>query len=152
MVIDMPLEVRQAFLTVGARPLAFMHKDRQGAKEGKVARAAGFVHLAAIFILRAIPAMVLPVFDAPVAAIELEAALGRGLLRREGREAVSDFFFGFDDVALAHGVADALQAEELFGPGQTERLGIGGHGPDRTLLEAPMRLIDRLGLRGEKRL
>ena len=62
LVVGQPL-----FATVGLG-LALEQENGQGAAQGEMACREGVTDWAAVFVLRAVPAIVLSIFDAPVAA------------------------------------------------------------------------------------
>src|SRR5207253_2533952 len=68
---DVAFIVGQGFLAIGANALLFVKKNGQRAKDRKVARTAGFMHLATVFVLSSISAVVLAIFNRPMIAREL---------------------------------------------------------------------------------
>ena len=66
--VNVVLKVGQRFFAAFALGLPLEQKDSQRPKQGEIACCEGITHWAAVLVLGAIPAIILPIFDAPVAA------------------------------------------------------------------------------------
>lgn len=111
-------------------PLLLEEKDRQAAKEGEVLRGPGVPDPAAVLVLGAITAVVLAVFDGPVSADGLEDFPDRGLVFPEAADGVTDFIGGLPHLALAHVLAEGLDAQQAHRSGQADLRRIDGPMPD----------------------
>jgi len=109
----MPFEVGEGFLSVFGCGLLLEQKDRQGPEQGKIARGGAIAHRAAVLVLGAIPAIVLPIFDAPMVAGQLQQGVGPGLLRPLGGHGKTDVVRLLDHLALAHGLRVAADPHDL---------------------------------------
>jgi len=111
--VDVALEVGQGFFTVGALGLALEQENRQRPKQGQVARHRGVTHRAAVLVLGAVPAIVLPIFDAPVVAGQFEQSVRVRLLGPQGGEGKAHVVGFFDHLAAAHRLGVAVDAQGL---------------------------------------
>src|SRR6266545_3023105 len=111
----------------------------------------GVPHRATVLILRAIPTMVLAIFNAPVVPGQLPQRWGPGLLRPKSVDRESGFMGFLGDLALAHVLDVAVEANDLGDPGQADGGGVGGDAPEFAPLNSPVAFIQRAGLRGEGR-
>ena len=115
----MTFEIGQRFFPIGASALLLVKEDGQGAKQGQVARRHRITHLATVLGRSSIPPVVLSVFNGPMVAQPLEQSLGRSLCGAETGNGAGDFALGGDDLALADGLADAFDPDDLARAGQT---------------------------------
>src|SRR5881396_4440918 len=88
--VDVALKIGQRFFTGFAAGLALEQKNGQRAKQGEIARRGGLTHRATVLVLGAIPAIVLPVFDAPVAAPHFQQSFWASLLGPIGAHGKAD--------------------------------------------------------------
>ena len=107
------LKIGEGFFAAFAVTLLLEQKDRQGPKQAQIARRYRVPDCTAIFILGAIPSMVLAIFNAPVVPSQLQQGLGSGLLRGEGGHRKNGVVGFFVDLALAHILGVAVQADDL---------------------------------------
>ena len=77
------LEIGQGFLGVLARALELEKEDGQGAKQGEIACRPGVSDGATVLVLGAVPPVVLAILDGPVAANQVQQAIGVSLLGPE---------------------------------------------------------------------
>ena len=148
---DVTFKVGQRFFSTLALGLPLEQENSQRPEQGKVARCGGLTHRASIFVLRAVAAVVLPVFDAPVAAAQLLQAIWTGLLgpiRSHRKASIVGFF---DHFASAHDLGVAVDAHDLSHAGQAHRLGVGGYTPKLPGFNASVLLVHCRSLRGEGR-
>jgi hypothetical protein len=147
--MNLALEIGQGLFAVFALGLDFEQEDSQGAKQAEIACGGGIAHGAAILILSAVAAVVLAIFNTPMAAGQLQQALRWGLLRQEGGDA-KDHLVGFlEDLAFAEVLEVPMDANELGYSGQANGLGVGRPAPELTIFNPTVVLVQRLGLRGE---
>jgi len=88
-----------------------------------MARPPGVPGATAVLILRAIPAVVLAVFNAPMQTRPAHDFRGRDLVLPQTGEDEGDVGGFFDDLAPAHALDVFLDADELRGPRQAEVFG-----------------------------
>lgn len=112
--MNLALKVGQGFFPVGQQLLPLEEKNRQRPKQGQRAGGVGVAHGTAVLVLGSIPAMVLAVFDAPVAAGQFEQPLGIGLLWSEGAHGKAHVVAFLGHSALAHGLRVVVQAYDLL--------------------------------------
>lgn len=127
-----------------------MEEDRQRPKQGQNSRRVGFTHGAAVFILRPIPAMMLPIFDRPMIPNHFQQGLGAGLIRPQAGYKINHFLGVFDHLALAQGVHDPFDAYQLRRATQSQGLGLDLTAPQLPLFNPTVAFVQRLSLRGEK--
>jgi hypothetical protein len=113
----MLLKVGQRFLAALTPSLPFEQKNGQRAEERKIARRRSFLHRTAVFVLGAVPAVVLTVFDTPVVAPDLEQFFGTRLLGPVSGHGKTGIVGLFDDPASAHLLSVAVDAHHLSHPG-----------------------------------
>jgi len=68
-------------LAASVRAVSLAQEYGQGAKQREVASRVGFAHRTTVFVLGAVAAVMLAIFDAPVIASQLLQLVNRGLLR-----------------------------------------------------------------------
>lgn len=122
--------------------------DGEVAQAGQYAGRMLTAGAAAVFVVRHVAHVVQAVLDAPMTAVEVEQTLGVGVLRRQaGNEVgVLDAFWPATrgaDAALDAG--DLAQVREFHVRMSGQRRA----GADAPHLDAAMRFVDRLVLRGE---
>jgi len=149
--MNVVLKIGQGFLAAFDLGLFLEQKDGQGPKQGQIASGRGIADRAAVPVLGAIAPIVLPVFDAPMIAGQLEQGVGVSLLWEVGGDGKTDVVGFLDDFALAHMLRVAVDAHDLSHAGQAHGLGIGGHGPQFTVFNTSVLFIQAGGLRGERR-
>jgi len=146
--MDVTLEIGQGFFAAFCGGLLFEQEDRQGAEEREVARTVGLVDAAAVLVLSAVATMMLAILNAPMITGDLEQLFGGGFLGVVAGDGENRFVSFFDDLALAQVLGRASHAHDLSHPGQADGLRLGGAAPELALFNAPVALIQRLGLRG----
>jgi len=120
--------------------------------DGEVAKASEHLgtvacaHLTAILVEGDVADPVEPVFDAPVASGEFEQLGGRGLVRREARQAADDLVM---ELAGGKDFAQAFDLKDLAAVGKVDVVVEFGAGPDSTDLQPAVCVVGRLSLRGE---
>jgi hypothetical protein len=90
-------------------------KDREGSEEREMASPKGAMGATAIFILSAVAAVVLAVFDTPVEANPVHDFLGGNFVLPEAGEGKGDAGGFFEDAAFAQVLGEFLDADELGG-------------------------------------
>ena len=75
MAVDVALKVGQRFVGAFGLGLALNRKIAKDRNRERLRAARGVTHRAAVLVLGAIPAIVLPIFDAPVVAGQFQQAL-----------------------------------------------------------------------------
>ena len=115
--VNVALEVGQRFLTASTLGLALEQKNGQRPKQGEIARRSGFPHWAAVLVLSAIPAIVLPVFDAPVPASQFQQSVRVGLLGPIGGHRKAGVIGFFNHLALTPLLGVAVDPHDLSHPG-----------------------------------
>ena len=111
--VNVMLEVGQRLSATWALGLGLEQENGQGAEQGKIARGGGTAHRATVLVLSAIPAIVLPIFDAPVVASQFQQALRAGLLGPISGHGKADVIGLFDHPTLAHVLGVAVDAHDL---------------------------------------
>jgi hypothetical protein len=147
--VDVTFKVGQRFFRALVLGLPLEQENGQRPEQGKVARRSGLTHWAAIFVLGAVPAVVLSVFDAPMFAGHFQQPLRASLLRPihgHGKTGVIGFF---DHLALAHDLSVTMNAHDLSHTGQPHRLGVGSGAPQLADFNASVVLVHRRGLRSK---
>ena len=115
--VNVRFMIREGLFATWARGLRHEQENRQRAKQGQIARRRGVAHGAAVFVLGAIPAIVLAIFNAPVVAGQRQQSLRSGLLRPVSGHGVNDLIGFFDYFALAHLLNVAMDTDDLGHPG-----------------------------------
>ena len=77
--VNVTLKVGQCLFAALAPGLPLEQEDGQRPKQGEIARRGGLTHRAAVLVLGTIPAIVLPIFDAPVPASHFLQSVWIGL-------------------------------------------------------------------------
>jgi len=111
----------------------------------------GFAHRAAVFVLGAVASVMLAIFDAPVIAYQLLQLVWPGFLGPKAGKGERHFMGLFDHLSLPHRLDIALDAGQLSRSGQTEGRGGDRSAPELARFNASVALVDRDGLRGERR-
>ena len=107
------LKIGERWFAGFAVALVLEKKDRQGPEQAEIAsRYRGPDHTT-VFILGAVAPMVLPILNAPVIPSQLQQGLGAGLLRGEGGHRKNSIVRFFVDLALAHILGVAVEANDL---------------------------------------
>jgi hypothetical protein len=127
--VNVVLKVRQRFLAAFALGSLFEQKDGQRTKQAKMVRCGGVPYRAAVFVLGTIPPIVLPIFDAPVAASHFLQSFWTRLLGPIGGEGKAGVVGFFNHLALAHPLSVAMEAHDLSHSGQTHGFGVGRDTP-----------------------
>jgi hypothetical protein len=109
--VNVVFKVGQRFLT--PLGLALEQEDAQRPKQGEMACQGGLAHWAAVLVLSAIPAIVLPVCDAPVSASHFQSSVGVGLRGPKGGHRKAGVVGFFDHLALAYLLRVAMDAHDL---------------------------------------
>lgn len=115
-------------------------------------RAVALADLAAVFVVGHVTHVVEAVFDLPVCAVEIEQSLRGSLCLVGTRDAETDVGRGgsaLDEIAIKVR-GDSLDPKDLLGMGKIDESVERGAGPQPPNLDAAMRLVGRLNLRGEK--
>lgn len=118
--------------------------DGEVAQGGQDLGSEALAHAAAILVEGDVADPVQAVFDAPVAAVELDEALGGGLLWGQAGDEIGPLGGG-----TAFSVDGALDAGDLGEVGEVEVVVEEGGGPGGTQLDAPVALIGLLGRGGK---
>ena len=146
------LLVRQGVFAFAFLALEFKEEDRSRTHERQIASDDGVRNLAVIFALGMISAVMLFGFNRPIPTDQLQELLRIGLVCPKARHEIGRFVSGFDHAAFAQGLSLAIYADDLSGAGQPHGRPIDLHDPEPALFDASMSLIERLSLRGERRL
>jgi len=141
----------------GTRPFAttgfgavFEEEDGRRAKERKVAGEEGVANRTVILALCRIAAVVLPGFDAPVAANLVQQLRRWHLLCVQAGDAVAHVLAGLVNLAAAKVVKLAIDPENLSRPGEAQDGAVDLNADQTPLLQSAVFLAGRSGLRGEK--
>jgi hypothetical protein len=146
---DFSFVIRQGLFAASHPALPLVKVDSQRTKEGEIPCRGRIADGAAIFVLRAISAEVLTVFDAPMHSRPFKQLLGTGFLCPKTGYQVGDLDGLFDDLPLANRLNTASDADQLGRSGQTNGGRVDRHAPELTLFDPTVFFIDRLSLRGE---
>ena len=115
--VNVALKVGRRVFGAFGLGLGLEPEDGQGPKQGEIARRSGFTYWAAVLVLSAIPAIVLPVFDAPVPASQFQQSVWVGLLGPIGGHRKAGVIGFFNHLALAHLLRVAVDPHDLSHPG-----------------------------------
>ena len=97
--MNVALIVRQRLFATSGVGLAFEEQNGQRSEQAEIARGGGVAHRAAVLVLGAIPAIVLPIFDAPMSARQYQQVMGVGLLGVIGGDGKAGVIGFLDDSA-----------------------------------------------------
>ena len=111
--VNVLFKVGQGSLSALAPSLPFEQKNGQRAEERKIARCRSFLYRAAVFVLGAIPAVVLSVFDAPVVASDFQQSFRASLLGPISGHGKTGIIGFLDHLALAHLLRVAMDTYHL---------------------------------------
>ena len=78
--VNVALKIGQRFLAAFIPGLLLEQENGQRPKQGEITRRSALTHRAAVLVLGTIPAIVLPIFDAPVVASDFQQGFWTGLL------------------------------------------------------------------------
>jgi len=151
MAMVLALPIGQGSFAIAAASLSFVEEDRQRSHQREIPCGGGVAHLAVVFPLSVIAAVVLFGFDAPVASYQPQQSVRVGFLGVEASDPTASLAGGLDHLAAPQVVHLLVEAEDLRRSGQTEGGPIDRLAPELALFDPPMAFIGRLSLRGEDR-
>ena len=145
------LPVRQGLFALASLALEFKEEDGQRTHEREIASGDGMTHLAMIFPLGVVSAVMLFGLDGPIPSHQFEKFLRIDFLGPEAGHQIGGFLGGFDHAAFAQELSLAIDPDELSGARQPQGGPIDLQDPESARFDASMSLIQRLSLRGERR-
>lgn len=142
------LPIGQRGLGTGGATLSFKEEDRVRSHQGEIAGCGGVADAAVVFALGVVATIMLLGLDHPITANQRQQQGGIRFVRPETGHAVGGFEGGLDDAPAAQCLDLAIDAEDLGGSGQTDGCAVDRAGPQTSLLDPAMTLVNGLGLRG----
>lgn len=107
------LKIGERFFAAFAVALPLKQKDGQGPEQAQIACRYRVPDRTTVFILGAITPMVLAIFNTPVLPSQLQQGFWPGFLRGEGGYCKNGVVGFFIDLALAHMLGVAVEANDL---------------------------------------